>query len=287
MCTTSECSFPPPDIPPFSFPFIMEEVNVTAVDILGGLFIGDLLTALCFGIMTIQTSTYYRSFPNDGRLVKLAVCFLWVLGAFQLACVTRSLYWWLVTNSHNPLALGRVTWEFTVYQINAVCASVIVQTFFSHRVYYLSGNPYIGVLVQVLVLFQFGFGATACIVVNMNLDSPELLRKYTWLIVTWLTSQAIADVVIAACMSVLLRHRRTGFQKADSVINRMVLYTICTGLITSVLSCFLLVLVAKDGFDFSIFTVLAISMPLDNAAECRGSWNCRSQCAYRGSRVQG
>jgi len=52
------------------------------------------------------------------------------------------------------------------------------------------------------------------------------------------------------------------WHRTDSVINRMVLYTICTGLITSVLSCFLLVLVAKDGFDFSIFTVLAISMPL-------------------------
>ncbi|KAF9511107.1 hypothetical protein BS47DRAFT_1202719 [Hydnum rufescens UP504] len=151
--------------------------------------------------MTIQTSTYYRSFPTDGRLVKLAVCFSWILGAFQLACITRSLYWWMVTNSNNPVALGQVPWEFTVYQINAVCASVTVQTFFSHRVYYLSGNLYIGVLVQVLVLLQFGLGAAACVVVNMNLHSPELLKRCTWLIVTWLTSQAIADVVIAALFS--------------------------------------------------------------------------------------
>jgi Family of unknown function (DUF6534) len=79
--------------------------------------------------------------------------------------------------------------------------------------------------------------------------------------------QATADIVITTCMCLLLRRRRTGFQKCvclhalneslglindltlvawhrtDSVINRMVLYTIGTGLITSVLSCFLVVMV--------------------------------------------
>ncbi|KAF9511109.1 hypothetical protein BS47DRAFT_1203089 [Hydnum rufescens UP504] len=155
------------------------------------MFIGNLLAALCFGIMTIQTSTYYRSFPNDGRLVKLAVCFSWILGAFQLACVTRSLYWWLVTNSNNPLALGKVPWEFAVYQINAVCASACAS--------------------PCVTSIWIGCRSLCCTGHESRFSRVD--RKYTWLIVTWLTSQAIADVVIAACMSVLLRRRRTGSQK--------------------------------------------------------------------------
>ncbi|KAF9502965.1 hypothetical protein BS47DRAFT_913500 [Hydnum rufescens UP504] len=53
--------------------------------------------------------------------------------------------------------------------------------------------------------------------------------------------------------------RIVAWHRTDSVINRMVLYTISTGLIPSVLSCFLLVMFAKYGFHFS---EIAIGMPL-------------------------
>ncbi|KAF9513485.1 hypothetical protein BS47DRAFT_971045 [Hydnum rufescens UP504] len=274
----------------------MEIIHVTRVNVLGGSFFGSLLTALCFGVLTVQTATYYHAFPSDGRPVKLAVAFLWrashtlifqgiflifyckglhrlfncwclLFGALQLlrgnnveayrwptlictlyrACITWSLYWWSVINYHNPLALDRATWEFLIYQINTVFASVIVQTFFAYRVYSLSASLYVGVLL-VLVLLQFGFGAATAIRANINLEFQAIVKDCKWLVVSWLTIQATADIVIATCMCLLLRRRRTGFQKTDSVINRMALYTISTGLITSVLSCFLLVVFVKFGF---------------------------------------
>ncbi|KAF9513406.1 hypothetical protein BS47DRAFT_973368 [Hydnum rufescens UP504] len=237
----------------------MEIMNLTRVNLFGGSFFGNLITALCFGVLTVQTSSYYHAFPNDGRPLKLVVAFLWILEAFQLACITQSLYWWFVANDDNSSTLGWATWEFLTYQINTVCASVTVQTFFAYRVYSLSANLYIGVLVQALVLLQFGFGAVTAVKANMNLEFQVMIKECTWLIVLWLAIQAIADIVITTCMCLLLRRRRTGFQKTDSVINRMVLYTISTGLITSVLSCFLLVMFAKYAFHFSEITV---GMPL-------------------------
>ncbi|KAF9512075.1 hypothetical protein BS47DRAFT_1345873 [Hydnum rufescens UP504] len=232
-------------------------MSATQTNIFGGSFIGNHLTALCFGVLTIQTSSYYHAFPNDGRWVKLVVGFLWILEAFQLACVTQSLYSSFVTNYDNPLA--HVAWNFTAFQISAVCASVTVQTFFAHRVYSLSSNLYLGVFVQVLVLVQFGFGAATSVASNIVPSYEILVKDWTWLVVSWMAMQAIADVVIAACMCLLLRRRRTGFQKTDSVINHMVLYTVSTGLVTSILSCILLGMFAKHGFDFSVF---ALCMPL-------------------------
>jgi len=74
----------------------------------------------------------------------------------------------------------------------------------------------------------------------------------------WLCGlQAIADIVIATSLCLLLRHRRTGSQKTDSVINRMVLYTISTGLVTSVLACILLGTVCFNDF-LSFFTVIML-----------------------------
>ncbi|KAF9507061.1 hypothetical protein BS47DRAFT_350057 [Hydnum rufescens UP504] len=60
-------------------------------------------------------------------------------------------------------------------------------------------------------------------------------------------------------MGLLLRHRRTGYHKTDSVINRMVAYAISTGAVTSILSCICLVLFAICGFSTG---GLVVSMPL-------------------------
>ncbi|KAF9514744.1 hypothetical protein BS47DRAFT_837842 [Hydnum rufescens UP504] len=226
----------------------MEIISVTPVNILGGSFLGILLTALCFGVLTIQTSCYYHAFPNDGRPVKLAVGLLWTLEAFQLACSTQSLYRLSIANYNNPLALEWGAWEFSMFQINMVCSSVTVQTFFAYRVYSLSTNLYTGMLVQVLVLLQFGFGAATSVKVNINPHFHVIVKEWTWLIVSWLALQATADIVIATFMCLSLRRWRTGLQQTDSVINRMVLYTISTGLITSVASCFLLAVFAQYGF---------------------------------------
>ncbi|KAF9511583.1 hypothetical protein BS47DRAFT_1159808 [Hydnum rufescens UP504] len=223
-----------------SFPFIMAIMDVSQVNILAGSFVGILLTALCFGVLTVQTSTYYNAFPNDARPLKLAVGLLWVLQAFKLACSTQTVYRWSVANCNNPSALEWETWEFGMGLINNVCSSLTVQTFFAYRVYSLSANIYIGVLVQALVFLQFGFGAALYVKVQVNQELKVIVKEGTWLAVSSLAIQATADIVIATCMSLLLRHRRTGFQKTDSVINRMALYTISTGLITSVLSCSLL-----------------------------------------------
>ncbi|KAF9506661.1 hypothetical protein BS47DRAFT_1352550 [Hydnum rufescens UP504] len=233
----------------------MEIMKGALLNVFGGTFFGNLLTAVCFGVLTIQISSYYHAFPNDGRPLKMVVGFLWALEGFQLACVTQSLYWWFVKNYHNPLALARATWEFAIYQISTVCASVTVQTFFAHRVYSLSANLYLGILVEVLVLLQFGFGAATAIRANILLSFELVVKECTWLVVTWLATQAVADIVIATCMCLLLRRRRTGFQKTDSIINRMALYTISTGLVTSILSCIVLVMFARDGFHFSVLTI--------------------------------
>ncbi|KAF9504896.1 hypothetical protein BS47DRAFT_1368454 [Hydnum rufescens UP504] len=191
----------------------------------------------CFGVLTVQISTYYHAFPNDRRPLKLAVAFLWTVDALQLLCMRfQVLYWWFVINYSNPLALGgRHGSSPYIKSTPEPSHSQFPLTFI------VSANLYAGVLVQVLVLLQFGFGAATAIRANMNLEFQVIVKECTWLVVSWLTVQATADIVIATCMCLLLRRRRTGFQKTDSVINRMVLYTISTGLITSVLSCFLLV----------------------------------------------
>ncbi|KAF9510100.1 hypothetical protein BS47DRAFT_1364794 [Hydnum rufescens UP504] len=252
--------------------FIVEIMEGPLLDIFSGSFVGNLLTAVSV------------SFSYDGRTVKLVVGFLWILEAFQLlvssflspstvartdcggllvsdnactlysTCVTQSLYWWFVQDYYNPSALQRATWQFTTFQISAACASVVVQTFFAHRVYSLSANLYLGGFVDSVPEHDTDF----------KVITP-------WVPVSWLTIQAAADIVIAICMCLLLHRRRTGFQKTDSMITHMILYTMGTGLATSVLSCLALLLYDNPGAeliygdsspDFSSVIACIFSMPL-------------------------
>jgi len=127
------------------------------------------------------------------------------------------------------------------------------------------------------VLLQFGFGVVTYIKFNTVRDFAVLIKEWTWLAVAWLAIQAIADLVIATCMCLLLRHRRTGFQKTDSVINRMVLYTISTGLVTSVLSCILLGMFVKYGFNFTT----TIGIPLGTVYSITMLANLHTRTALR------
>ena len=45
---------------------------------------------------------------------------------------------------------------------------------------------------------------------------------------------AVADSVIAISLVVLLHRTRSGFRRSDSTINRLIVFTINTGLVTSV-----------------------------------------------------
>ncbi|KAF9512072.1 hypothetical protein BS47DRAFT_1363370 [Hydnum rufescens UP504] len=301
----------------------MERMNATEVNVFGGTIVGNLLATVCFGVLTIQISSYYYAFPNDGRLLKFVVhlrTFPYPLemrafyGIFAKAhngpttwtlysaCGTQALYWRVVTNYGNGLTLGRSTWEFTVFQINTVCASLAVQTFFAGRVYSLSANLYLGMLVISPRVMHYDFVGSPCVTSVRSVlpnyrrfydallaysaravgfgvvrDFAVLIKEWTWLAVAWLAIQAIADLVIATCMCLLLRHRRTGFQKTDSVINRMVLYTISTGLVTSVLSCILLGMFVKYGFNFTT----TIGIPLGTVYSITMLANLHTRTALR------
>ncbi|KAF9519014.1 hypothetical protein BS47DRAFT_1388434 [Hydnum rufescens UP504] len=228
------------------------------LNLFGGAFFGEVLTTICFGILTVQISSYYRTFPNDGRRLKVA--------GIRNVSSQRGEPRVGACRRCPDLDFG------TIYP--KVGASVTVQTFFAHRVYSLSSNLYLGIFVEAFVFLQFvpshtsivtycvpisnRYAATA-IKANIILEPQLVVKECTWLIVTWLAFQAVSDVAIATCMCILLRRRRTGFQRTDSIINRMVLYTIGTGSLTGVLSCIILGLFATYGFEFS---VLILTMPL-------------------------
>ncbi|KIM39251.1 hypothetical protein M413DRAFT_415842, partial [Hebeloma cylindrosporum] len=63
--------------------------------------------------------------------------------------------------------------------------------------------------------------------------SYSRLVHESWLLYTSLGGCVIADGIVTASLCMLLDHSRTGVKSADSLVNTLMLYSINTGLLTS------------------------------------------------------
>ncbi|KAH9172381.1 hypothetical protein EDB89DRAFT_921752 [Lactarius sanguifluus] len=66
-------------------------------------------------------------------------------------------------------------------------------------------------------------------------------------------SSVVADILIAVSMCWFLYHKRTGFARTDSVIMTLMTYSVHSGLLTSVLTCAVLISVRVSLLYFVIF----------------------------------
>ncbi|KDR82712.1 hypothetical protein GALMADRAFT_238211 [Galerina marginata CBS 339.88] len=201
----------------------------------GAAFIGLIASAVLYGVTLLQTFLYYRQYPNDSWLTKFIVFFLWILDTAHLFLCTIALYTYLVTNFSNPEALHRSTWSMNLQTDCNGLIGLIVECFFARRLWIMSGNHFITGIIVILACIHFGLGVfftvEGFILVNTS-RFPSLI----WVTSTGLGSAAAADIIIAASLCYYLTKSRTGFARTDSLIATLIIYSLTTGLITSVIA---------------------------------------------------
>ena len=67
---------------------------------------------------------------------------------------------------------------------------------------------------------------------------------------------AVSDVAIAVILIFLLQRSRTGFRRSDSVINRLILFSLNTGLLTSIDALLSLITVRMKKVPFKIIWLI-------------------------------
>lgn len=73
--------------------------------------------------------------------------------------------------------------------------------------------------------------------IHVSLALDMILAKTCYSLV------AMTDAVITVSLVVLLHRSRTGFRKSENIISRLIIFTVNSGLITSVLSIFIIIMV--------------------------------------------
>ncbi|KAG1753710.1 uncharacterized protein EDB91DRAFT_1242682 [Suillus paluster] len=203
-------------------------------DTFGAFLIGVVISATLYGVTFVQTWYYFSRYSSDPWYMKLLVGAILLSDTVHQALITHTVYTYLITDFDIPANLGKLVWSLSVEVLFNGFTGLLVQSFLTARVYRLSNKSIIATAtVLSLVIAEF-----VIIVVYV----AKAVRLTTFVEVPQLKPlsmcvnavAAAGDVLIAGFLCVLLQRARTGFRRSDTMINKLILFTINTGLLTSI-----------------------------------------------------
>ncbi|KAJ7599260.1 hypothetical protein C8J56DRAFT_1040155 [Mycena floridula] len=215
---------------------------------LGMTLLGLVFSSILYGITICQTYAYYQRFPLDPFSVKFMVVALTILDTVSASLITHCSCWInqgvrmeLECAPKNislvlPLTIG-VKAELALSMV----ISGLVELFLVYRVWLLSDrNRMLAMFlasptVLSLAIVHFISGEyTAAAFFRLHMFSR--FGVVTSASIIRLVSAAVCDTAIAVAMCFFLHRKRTGYKKTDKVIDHLIIFSINTGLLTSVAS---------------------------------------------------
>ncbi|KJA20890.1 hypothetical protein HYPSUDRAFT_769623 [Hypholoma sublateritium FD-334 SS-4] len=187
--------------------------------------IGVMASCMLYGISVAQAVFYYRTYPEDNRILKILVGTLTLAETAHLILVGETAHFVYVVcklpENIQGLFHFRTTWTAS-FGLTVLITSM-VQGFYCWRIWTFSLKVKWRIpVVTLIVASSFG---QLCI--GMTL---------TGLYNTLLALVVFCDALIAATLVRLLKTSRTGFKSSRYAVDRLVLYSINVGLITSAMS---------------------------------------------------
>ncbi|KAK7018315.1 hypothetical protein R3P38DRAFT_1297185 [Favolaschia claudopus] len=213
---------------------------------LGALLIGTLVSFTLFGITCAQTYTYYAGpcFAKDPVQMKALVACVWCGEFAHTICIAMSLYTLLITNYGHPERLAVLPNALLASTFIGSLISFVATTFFAYRIYVLSRTrtfwspavSWIPYLCWALSLFRF-VPPNVIVFKNEHQPIPLVLQRWGPLFDSIWAASAANDLLIAGTLCFLLYDRRSsGSKHTNAMVERLIAWTIETGVVTSLAS---------------------------------------------------
>jgi len=200
---------------------------------LGALLVGVLISYVLFGVTTTQTYLYSGRFPNDSRKIKLLVAGVWFLELGHVICIGHTLYIMVVTNFGHPERITAIPQSLAASTLLNALLAMCVQGFLSFRIYRLWKRLYIPLLTWTLSFLFLGATAAIFVVGLQSIPYPLFETQWGWLLNTLWAVAASNDVIIAGTLVFWLLRKRDDSEQMTPVIDKVIGWTIETGVITS------------------------------------------------------
>ncbi|KAM5536906.1 hypothetical protein V8D89_009453 [Ganoderma adspersum] len=213
-----------------------------------------------YGITVLQAYTYFRNNGQGSPNMRYFVGLLFLLDTVSMILNVDGLYEYVVRDFGNPLLLLKIPGTLALENGVTVLIGTMTQCFFAHRLWALSNrNTLLATSIVTLALCSCGPG----IAISVHLYTNNGIESIGSLEIRILAGFAnglsvICDIVIAAALTYYLNSRRTGFERTNSIINRLIIYAVNRGALTAICqACHMITTIALPGrFIFLPFALL-------------------------------
>ncbi|KAJ3509471.1 hypothetical protein NLJ89_g5208 [Agrocybe chaxingu] len=197
----------------------------------GWMFIGFTVNILLLGVMITQVYLYYSQYKSDKPWIRLFVATLFLADIVNSIFVFIYLYRSLITFFGDEEFLSQADWLFATDPATTGIIASAVQLFFAWRVFVLTKT---WIYAAVIVLLSLAGGISAIITAVEVGRTPKFVdfRNFKSVVIIWLAAEAVGDVVITS----VLRKHKTGFQRSDMMVDRIIRITVQTGLLTMIVA---------------------------------------------------
>jgi len=156
--------------------------------------------------------------------------------------VAHALYYFLISNFSDAVALQRSVWSLNLEVAITVIVTFTVRCFFTVRLWTMSNkNKILATAISIFSLAQLGLGLGMSVITFLVMRF-EALPNYLLEISLQLSCAVFADILTTTALVYYLNRSRTGLQSTDSVINKLILWSVNTALITGIIEVLVLVL---------------------------------------------
>lgn len=185
----------------------------------------------------MQTYMWYRTFPSDSKVIRYVVWSISCLDIVHMIFTMHIIYFYVITNYNNPAALTRSVWSFDATIVVTAVITCITHGFYARRVYILSNRSwFLPTLIGILSAVRMILGCVVTVRMLQIKILAELRGRIGVLVGTGMGAGSLADWIITGSLVVLLRRKRSGFNRStDNLIDRLTYWTINNGLLTSLL----------------------------------------------------
>ncbi|KAK0184248.1 hypothetical protein F5146DRAFT_1171415 [Armillaria mellea] len=239
------------------------QVNLVVDNTMGAAFIGVITAALYVDLQLLVlklnkefcslygTWYYFVEYKGDVWYTKTLVAIVWLLESIHQALISHAVYYYVVSNFSNPGQLENPVWSILLEVLCNVGflsfrvvgsirrfrrfrdLSVFGPKFFDDARLASNENVPLTTVIAAMVLAEFAC-SVAFTIQSMKLSTWADLTHMRGLLMTVNVVGAVSDVLIAASLFYFLHRSRTGFKKSDTMISKLILFSISMGLMTSI-----------------------------------------------------
>ncbi|KAI0668073.1 hypothetical protein C8Q78DRAFT_271034 [Trametes maxima] len=232
-------------------------------DTLGAIYLGLLAGMMLYGLTVHQTYRYYKLYPKDRLYIKALVIIIVVLETFHSVLWNIVGYHYLITEAMNIRGLLLAHWSQKLCVIETGFAIFSCQSYYACRVY-LIGPRYRWLVIPAVVSMVTGLGLAIAAGVEafMYVQSVSDFEHVSWLVSSGYGLAVATDVILTSALVFVLRKSRTSSRRANSVLHILTIYSINTGVLTSIfgVAVFVFALIIPGNLIYAGISIVGVKL---------------------------